>query len=46
VLEARGFALSDTQTARIEACVDESVLTRWAARAVTATGLDEVLAEG
>lgn len=42
VLDARGFAVTDDQRARILACLDVVELERWVRRAVTATSMDDL----
>ena len=44
VLKARGFATGKQVQALISSCVDADQLELWAARAVTATTIDEVFA--
>lgn len=45
VLMARGLPVDAVTQARIDRCHDTSLLTRWIARAVTATSLDAVFAD-
>ena len=45
VLDARRFAVSDAQRARVLACSDAALLDRWLDRAVTAASADEALAD-
>jgi len=45
VLDARRFAVSDAQRARVLACTDAALLDRWLERAVTAASADEALAD-
>lgn len=42
---ARGWALDEGQRTRLDECRDVTTLTRWIARAVTATSCDEVFAD-
>lgn len=44
VLAARGVALADADRDRVRACRDEATLTRWLARAATATAAGQVFA--
>lgn len=46
ILKVRGLALSDELAARVRGCADPAVLERWAARAYTATTLDEIFSDG
>jgi hypothetical protein len=44
-MSARSLPLSEAGRARLEACSDADVLTRWHARAVTAASEAEVFAQ-
>lgn len=45
LLEARGIAVASEDRARVMACTDEAMLSRWLHRAVTAAATDEVFAD-
>ena len=45
VLEARGLPVDAATRERVDPCLDTGLLTRWIARAVTASGLAEVFGD-
>jgi hypothetical protein len=43
LLKVRGISVDDSSRQRIQSCLDVAMLERWIERAVSATGLSEIL---